>query len=264
MSANTLAAGAGGIAGTGNTGNGGDGGNGGNGGNAEGGGLYEGDNTTLALSDSTFGGVTLSTDSNPFRFSNILTAGNGGAGGNGGTAGKTLNHSNGGDGGAGGNVEGGGVYVDGGTATLTNDTILNNVANLVLTSFTGGAGGSPGDAAGSGLGVSGKAGANGSAAGGGLFSQATAVTDVGNTIIDLNTAGTNLNNTPPGSVARRSRPRPTSAARSSARGTTSSATSAHPAARTSRPPATRPASPPRSWTSARSRTTAGRPRPTDS
>ena len=44
-------------------------------------------------------------------------------------------------------------------------------------------------------------GPNGDAEGGGLFSLNGTVT-VGNTIIDLNQSGTNLNNTPPGSGAR--------------------------------------------------------------
>ena len=151
----------------------------------------------LTVINTTIGGTTLASASNPLQFSNILVAGNGGAGGNGGTAGKTLDHSSGGNGGVGGSVLGGGVFVSSGVANFTNDTILNNVANLVLTAFTGGAGGSPGDAAGSGTGVSGVQGANGAANGGGYDSQ-SATNNLGNSIIDLNAAGTNLNSTPPG------------------------------------------------------------------
>ena len=129
---------------------------------------------------------------------NVLMAGNGGNGGNGRTAGKTLVFSNGGNGGNGGSVNGGGVYITAGTVTFTNDTIVGNVANLILSFVTGGAGGSGGAAAGNGTGTNGTAGFNGTDYGGGFFSGAAAATTVGNTIIDLNVEGSNLN--APGAV----------------------------------------------------------------
>ena len=194
LASNEASGGTGGAAGTGNTGDGGDGGNGGNGGNGEGGGLFNGDNTVLTVINSTFGGTTLATASNPLEFSNTLDAGNGGPGGNGGTAGGTLKFSSGGNGGAGGSTLGGAVYIHSGTANFINDTILNNVAELILTGLTGGAGGTPGDAAGNGGGAAGTAGAAGVAAGGGYYANA-GTNNLGNTIIDLNTAGSNLSGT---------------------------------------------------------------------
>ncbi len=192
---NTVDGGVGGDSGTGSTGNGGNGGDGGNGGSGFGGGLYEGDNAALTVNNSTFGGFALDGSN---KNVNTLDSGNGGAGGNGGTAGKTLVASNGGNGGVGGSVGGAGVFVDSGAATLTNDTIVNNIANLILQTHTGGAGGASGQAAGNGTGVNGVKGNNGIAGGGGYFSQAAfpgSVNKVGNTIIDLNTAGSTLTGT---------------------------------------------------------------------
>jgi Putative Ig domain len=196
LAGNRVNGGVGGAAGTGSTGNGGDGGDGGNGGNGLGGGLFNGDTSTLTVSNSTIGGTAL--DGSNVN-GNVLNSGNGGAGGNGGTAGFTLPHSNGGNGGNGGSVAGGGVFVRAGTATFTNDTIVGNVANLILSFLTGGAGGAPGQAAGSdGLGVNGTAGTAGTAGGGGYFSQGAVpgfMNKLGNTIIDLNTAGSTLTGT---------------------------------------------------------------------
>ena len=133
LAGNRVTGGAGGNAGAGTTGNGGNGGRGGDGGSGDGGGLYEGDSSTLTVVNSTFGGFALNGSN---ANSNIVAAGNGGAGGNGGTANKTLLNSNGGNGGNGGSVNGGGVWVNDGAANFTNDTIVNNVANLILTAFT--------------------------------------------------------------------------------------------------------------------------------
>ncbi len=135
LAGNSATSAPGGNAGTGNTGNGGDGGNGGKGGSAEGGGLYDGDNTDLTVVNTTIGGTSLSATS-PDQFSNVLVAGNGGDGGSAGTAGNTLTVSSGGAGGAGGSILGAGVYVDTGPTTFLNDTIVNNVANLFLVPAT--------------------------------------------------------------------------------------------------------------------------------
>jgi hypothetical protein len=190
MAGNQLTGGAGGIAGSGTTSNGGDGGAGGNGGSAQGGGLFSGTNTTPTVINSTFGGLSadpMHADANR----NILTVGNGGRGGNGGTAGNTLAASNGGNGGDAGKAQGGGVYVTSGTATFVNDTI---VANEAFISLAAGAGGAGGAAAGDGTGTAGTQGADGAAAGGGYFSL-TATNKVGNTIIDLNNAGSSVTGT---------------------------------------------------------------------
>ena len=75
----------------------------------------------------------------------------------------------------------------------------------MLTTLVGGAGAPGGGAAGDGTGVDGANGVNGEVGGGGLFSQ-TGTANVGNSIIALNQAATNLNNVPPGVGA----PMPTS------------------------------------------------------
>ncbi len=141
-----------------------------------GGGVYfEGNSTTrtLTITDSTIGGPTAP---------NIVTAGNGGTGGSAGSSG--AGGAGGGVGGAGGLAEGGGIYDDFVSATLTSDTIASNT-------LTGGAGGAGGT--GTGTGTAGASGAAGSATGGGYFNQASAgdVNNVVNTIIDLNSAATN-------------------------------------------------------------------------
>jgi hypothetical protein len=191
LAGNVISSGAGGLGGTGTTTNGGPGGNGGNAGLAAGGGLFESNDTQLTVVNSTFGG-TSSDPKNADVNRNILTGANGGRGGNAGTAGKTLTAANGGSGGAGSTLEGAGVAVLSGTATFVNDTI---VANEDFVSLSNGAGGAPGGAAGSGS--PGNAGANGTANGGGYFaaglfsgnSSNPTVNNVGNTIIDLNNAG---------------------------------------------------------------------------
>jgi Putative Ig domain len=188
LAGNRVNGGVGGDSGTGSTGNGGYGGDGGSGGSGLGGGLFEGDKSTLTVTNSTIGGAAVNGSN---VNSNIVIAGNGGHGGNGGTASGNLAFSNGGNGGAGGSVAGGGVWVNNGIETFTNDTIVSNVANLILAPFTGGAGGQPGDAAGNSSGMNGSMGANGTSGGGGYFSQ-NASNKLGNTIIALNAAGSNL------------------------------------------------------------------------
>ncbi len=191
LAGNRVNGGVGGNAGTGNTGNGGYGGDGGNGGSGFGGGLYNDDNSTLTVYNTTIGGADLNDSLN--TNSNILNAGNGGDGGNAGIPpGASFTAASGGNGGAGGSVEGGGVFVNNGTSTFINDTIVDNIATLTLAAFTGGAGGASGDAAGSGSGTSGTAGNPGTGAGGGYFAATGGIDNVGNTIIDLNSAGSNL------------------------------------------------------------------------
>jgi hypothetical protein len=180
LAGNQVTAGIGGIGGTGTTRNGGPGGNGGAGGNAEGGGIWN-ENNTLNVVNTTVGGV-----GSP----NVLVAARGGAGNNAGTNGG-VPIANGGNGGAGGSVQGGGVFIASGTTdTFTNATITANQA------VTTGVGGNPGRGAGTG-GVSGTIGTNGTGNGGGFFSEAATVgppalpaatSQPGNTIIDLNTA----------------------------------------------------------------------------
>ncbi len=215
MAGNRVNGGAGGQGGTGTTSNGGDGGDGGTGGTVQGGGFFDGDFTTVTVVNSTFGGL----DINPLTPSlnrNVLTAGNGGNGGNAGTADGNLDSTflNGGNGGNAGETEGGGVYVHNvktgaivGSATFINDTIVANFANLVLAATTGGAGGSPGAVDGP-MGASGSIGVDGIPLGGGFYTlngapdllagHTTGTTTVGNTIIDLDSATSNLssNNNP--------------------------------------------------------------------
>jgi hypothetical protein len=183
LAGNVVTAGFGGLGGPGTTQNGGQGGNGGPGGSAQGGGLFEGANTTLTVVNSTFGG-TSADPAQPDVNRNILQAGTGGSGGNGGIAGGNLPGSNGGNGADGGNTQGGGVYVAGGSATFVDDTIAANRA-FVTVQF--GAGGTPGQRSGPGF-ANGTAGAAGAGSGGGYFA-AGGSNAVGNTIIALNDAG---------------------------------------------------------------------------
>ena len=179
LAGNQLSAGNGSNGGTGTTPNGGPGGSGGNGGDALGGGIYNGDNTNLTAFDDTIGG--LSADPlQPNINSNTLAAGSGGGGNNAGTP-QGVASADGGSGGNAGNAEGGGVYIQSGTATFLSDTIVNNLA---LTIGLSGAGGS-----GAGGGSSGVRGIDGTGSGGGYFSDG-GTSKVGNTILDLNDAVT--------------------------------------------------------------------------
>jgi hypothetical protein len=187
LAGNVVTAGAGGIGGTGTTANGGPGGNGGSAGLAAGGGLYEGDNNQLTVVNTTIGGLS-SDPKKPDINRNLLIAANGGRGGDAGTAGKTLPKADGGNGGAGSTLTGAGVFVKSGTATFVNDTIA---ANQAFVSLAKGAGGAPGDAAGNG-GTPGTDGADATAQGGGYFAAGSSVNNVGNTIIDLNNAGSTI------------------------------------------------------------------------
>ena len=187
LSGNQANGGRGGDAGTGTTVNGGFGGNGGTGGNGEGGGLFEGTNTTLTVVNNTIGGLSADTTTSD---GNILTGGVGGRGGNGGTAGGVLTGSNGGNGGNGGNTFGAGIYVTSGAATFVNNTIIENQTLVTLGSDAGGAAGRRGRH----RRQPGSPGANGTANAGGFYSQ-SATTKVGNDIIDLNSAGSNITGT---------------------------------------------------------------------
>lgn len=181
IASNQASGGDGGNAGSGTTPNGGAGGAGGNAGAADGGGLFNGNNTTLNITNTTFGGA--STDqTNPNANANVLTSGLGGRGGNAGTPTGVINN-NGGPGGAGGVIAGGNIY-NAGSATLTNDTLVFGQAAVT------GLGGAGGSGAGNG-GQPGAVGANGTATAGGYFAAAGSSNTVGNTIIALNTAVTN-------------------------------------------------------------------------
>ncbi len=180
MAGNQLTGGNGGLGATGTTSNGGPGGNGGAGGNAEGGGFFDGQSASLVVINTTVGGLALSSQSTTAN-SNVLTSGSGGAGNNAGTP-QGLAKADGGNGGNAGNTEGAGVYVHSNTTQVINDTIINNVA------LKPGLAGAPGSGAGSG-GAAGAAGAVGVSSGGGYF-NAGATDQVGNSIIDLNSAVT--------------------------------------------------------------------------
>jgi hypothetical protein len=182
LMANQVIAGHGGTAGSGTTPNGGQGGNGGDGGNADGGGVFGGDNIQLSVYNTTIGGIS-SNPSQPNGPSNILIAGDGGNGGNAGTPARAPTN-NGGNGGNGGNALGGGVFIDNSTTNFINNTIVNNQAT------TFGLGGAGGSGAGTG-GLAGSVGAVGAGIGGGYFNAGASNTNqVGNTILDLNAAGT--------------------------------------------------------------------------
>jgi hypothetical protein len=139
---------------------------------------------TGGISGSVAGKGTLIVSGPQQANSNLLTGGSGGAGNDGGTP-IGLAHADGGNGGNAGNVEGGGVYVNSRSAQFINDSIVNNqAANL-------GIAGERGSGAGSG-GNSGAAGSVGNAAGGGYFA-ASGANQVGNTLLDLNSALTTGN-----------------------------------------------------------------------
>ncbi len=181
FASNVVTTGFGGNGGTGTSANGGPGGNGGSGGNAEGGALFEGDNTNLTVINSTFGGPSASASS-PTLNSNTLAAGQGGAGGDAGTPAGQPNN-NGGNGGNGGTVQGGAIYVNSGGAEFLNVTIASNEA-------LGGALGGPGGAGTTSTGgLNGTPGVAGGGFGGGYFA-AGGTNEVGNSIIALNAAGT--------------------------------------------------------------------------
>ena len=155
---------------------GGDGGTGGSGGSGYGGGIKVSGGAVTLFADTVNG--------------NIAQGGNGGTGGSGGsgpiaavfgsgtsiatggtktgTGGSTGVNSAGagGNGGNGGEGDGGGLYVSGGTLTLTNDTIAGNSA-AAGSSGTGGPGGKAGT--GTLTGGPGSAGAPGDSFGGGLY-----------------------------------------------------------------------------------------------
>ena len=143
---------------------GGDGGHGGTGGAGQGGGLHSFD-STIALTNS-----TVST--------NTALGGTGGDGGRGGNGDDNDNGGAGGFGGDGGAIQGGGIYVSGGTLTLVSNTIT---ANMVRPS-AGGEGAKGGTGGFLGLDGSGQPGA-----GGGVFNLNIMV-DSFNTLIAENTA----------------------------------------------------------------------------
>ncbi len=137
---------------------------GGTGGNAQGGGIY----TTGAT-------VTLSGGS---ATGNTIEAGDGGNG----AAGTALNLV-GGQGGIGGNAQGGGVYVEGGSLTLTNQVAIStNEVNTISHGGLGGLGGAGDNAAG------GTGGAGGNAAGGGVYASKATVLVTGGATINTNDA----------------------------------------------------------------------------
>ncbi len=182
---NQAVGGVGGAAGSGTTPNGGNGGQGGIGGNGEGGALFGGDDSVFNIYNNEFGGFSGTT-----TFGNSVSGGLGGRGGNAGTpAAKPSN--NGGNGGNGGNGNGGAVFIHSGTANFFNDTIIENQA------IVGGLGGAPGG----GAGLTGKAGTPGTIGAGfagGYYAFGAAgssgsptVNNIGNTILDLNSANTN-------------------------------------------------------------------------
>ncbi len=169
------------------------------------GGAYLGDyigsisTAPVTVYNSTFGGLTGSNPQNnpllAITNANVLVAGSTAAtAATAGLADGNVPNYFGGSGGVGGSVEGGGVYLhtNSGPSTFINDTLVGNVAALLLngtTSVTGGLGGAAGS--GSSIPNNGTVGANGTAGGGGIFNQSTTKPSVGNTIIDLNDAGSN-------------------------------------------------------------------------
>jgi hypothetical protein len=175
LAGNQVSGGAGGNGGVGTTSNGGPGGNGGNGGDGFGGGMYQGDaggaNNTLTVVNTTIGGPSAG---------NVLSGGLGGNGGDAGTP-NLVPFNDGGNGGNGGNVEGGGIFVGGGSTNFINVTIASNLALASSLGGTSGAGAGTG-------GIAGQAGANGNGTGGGYFAAAGSSNSIGNTILDLNNA----------------------------------------------------------------------------
>jgi hypothetical protein len=155
-------------------GTGGRGGNGGAGGNGLGGAVYVAGGT-----------VTLTNDT---VYSNTAWGGSGGQGGPGGNAqsnyyGRAGTPGAGGYGGAGGNGFGGAVYVAGGTATLTGDTVYSNTA-------WGGNGGKGGINGAIYYGPSGSPGSSGMGEGGGLY-----IAPLGTVYLDAFTLGHFSHNT---------------------------------------------------------------------
>jgi hypothetical protein len=179
LAANQLTSGIGGDAGSGTTPNGGAGGTGGNAGDAEGGGLFDGTNTSLTVVNTTFGGGSTN-PTTPLVNANILIGSRGGRGGDAGTPTGVIKND-GGPGGNGGNVEGGNVFVSGGTSIFINDTLVFGQAKNVGLPGAGGSGAGQG-------GANGAAGANGVGLAGGFFAGAGSTDKIGNTIIDLNDA----------------------------------------------------------------------------
>lgn len=181
VSGNTAEGGSGGAGGGGGnggedstfctSGDGGGGGRGGFGGVGKGGGVFVASGT-LTVTNSTI-------DANAASGG---PGGNGGRGGNGGTSGADGRGGFGGNGGNGGGAEGGGTHDPNGNAALVNATVSDNSATRGL----GGSGGIGGS--GSPTGSGGLAGIGGTGKGGGIF-VATG-TDLGNTIVALNTAST--------------------------------------------------------------------------
>jgi hypothetical protein len=172
LSKNTATGGAGGTGGFGQIGFffGGAGGPGGAGGVGQGAGLY-------ALGGQV--GVTNATIA-----LNTATGGAGGAGGNGGSVFFTSGFGgNGGQGGNGGTSAGAGLYVSGGTISLTNDTVASNRAKA----STGGAGGIGGFGTFN-SGMNGAAGKGKSGQGGGARVTAATTVNAINTLFGLNKA----------------------------------------------------------------------------
>jgi uncharacterized repeat protein (TIGR01451 family) len=168
LSNNEAVGGNGGNGGHGDAGSGSTGGAGGSGGQSTGGGM-----------DVMFAGsVTLSDDT---LSDNLVFAGTGGIGGYGGTS---NNAGDGGAGGAGGFGGGGGLFADGGTFTLTNDTVSGNRVQ----GGNGNFGGDGGTATISFLDTSfhvgngGNGGVGGAGVGGGLYVLAGAVSLRDNTV----------------------------------------------------------------------------------
>jgi hypothetical protein len=171
----------GGNAGSGTTPNGGAGGVGGSAGNADGGGLFNGQNTPMTVINSTFGGGSVNGTSGN---ANILTSGLGGRGGNAGTPAGVV-RNNGGNGGNGGSVAGGNVYNSSTGAVFTNDTVVQGQASIF------GLGGAGGSGAGSG-GLTGNPGGTGTGIAGGYFAAAASSSNtLGNTILAFNSAAAN-------------------------------------------------------------------------
>jgi hypothetical protein len=179
LAGNQVTSGIGGDAGSGTTANGGAGGAGGNAGNADGAGLFNGNQTSLTVVNTTFGGGSTN-PTTPNVNANILIGSRGGRGGNAGTP-NGVPPQDGGAGGTGGTIEGADLYNSSKTTNyFINDTVVDGLA---LNPGLGGAGGS---GAGSG-GANGVAGANGVGLAGGFYASA-GTNEVGNTILDENSA----------------------------------------------------------------------------
>ncbi|HWG47748.1 MAG TPA: hypothetical protein VN688_33605, partial [Gemmataceae bacterium] len=147
------------------------GGNGGNGGNAGGGGIY------VAAGTVSLNNATLS-----------YNQAHGGAGGGGGKGSNVTSGGPGGPGGGGGGGgggQGGGLYVGGGSISLSNDTLNNNYAY----GGVGGNGGSGGLGARENNGYSGgDGGTGGSGEGGGMFATAASNVSLNSSILRYNYA----------------------------------------------------------------------------